>query len=94
MTMYFWHDEQAGQLRMSAIGGITGDLPFGCKVRLVASVSPIIQAWRENPYLEGIPFKEFRRVEFEKEEEDKAEEFVLAVFSVFIGRRSVAPSRE
>jgi hypothetical protein len=94
MTIYFWHDNQAGQLRMSAISGMTDDLPFRSKIRLVSSVGPVVKAWREDPYVEGIPFEELRPVEFEHEEKDKATGFVLNVFYVFIGRSSVVPSRE
>ena len=32
MTFYAWHDEMAGQLRISAVSKYHGELPFSCNI--------------------------------------------------------------
>ena len=34
MVFYSWFDEQAGQVRMSAVSRVFGKLPFGCKLNV------------------------------------------------------------
>ncbi len=34
MVFYSWFDEQAGQIRISAVSQMHGKLPFGCKLKL------------------------------------------------------------
>jgi hypothetical protein len=62
MVLYWWHDEQAGQLRFSLVSAAHGRLPFECHVIPAASVRVIAQAWLTSPYREGIPWSATRRV--------------------------------
>jgi len=60
MLFYCWHDAQAGQLRISAVSGSHGRLPFGGQPEQVPDLSVIVTDWLRSPYHDGIP-----RVEFE-----------------------------
>jgi hypothetical protein len=62
MVLYWWHDEQAGQLTFSLVSAAHGRLPFGCRVIPAASFRVVAQAWLTSPYLEGIPWSATRPV--------------------------------
>lgn len=56
---YAWHDEQAGQLRMSAAPiASASELPFGRNVMVVDDPSIIATDALANEYAHGIPFSE------------------------------------
>jgi hypothetical protein len=58
MLMYCWHDEQAGQLRLSLVSASHGRLPFGCEVAPVEDLGAVVRSFLGSPYLAGIPWSE------------------------------------
>jgi len=59
MTMYWWHDVLAGQLRCSLVCSSHRRLPFGARVERLARVRPILDRWLASPWLNGIPLSAF-----------------------------------
>ena len=55
MTLYWWHDEQAGLLRFGLVSA-PGALPFGCAVAPAASLAAVVSEWLNSPTLHGIPW--------------------------------------
>lgn len=55
MTLYWWHDEMAGQLRFSLVSSVHKTLPFGCNVVAAESIEAIAEDWLSSPYLFGLP---------------------------------------
>jgi hypothetical protein len=47
MRFYCWHDDQAGQLRLSLVSVGGGPLPFGCPVEQVSLLGAVIRACLE-----------------------------------------------
>jgi hypothetical protein len=70
MVLYWWHDEQAGQLRFSLVSAAHGRLPFGCCVIPAQSFRVIAEEWLKSPYLDGIPWAETRPLAAGEEEQD------------------------
>jgi hypothetical protein len=62
MVMYWWHDEQAGQLRFSLVSTTHGRLPFQANIAVVAEFEEIAKAWLSSPYLDGIPWTDLQEV--------------------------------
>ena len=62
MLLYWWHDEQAGQLRFSLVSTVHGRLPFGCEVLAVARLGEIAGDWLRSPHVSGIRRDELFRV--------------------------------
>lgn len=60
-VLYLWFDEQAGQLRLNVVADHGRPLPFGHPVWIVESPDPILCAFVESPYVDGIPFAEVRQ---------------------------------
>ena len=60
MTMYWWHDALAGQLRYSLVSSSHRRLPFRARVQHVDRLTPILQEWLESPWLQGIPWTDLR----------------------------------
>jgi hypothetical protein len=60
MLMYCWHDEQAGQLRLSLVSASHGRLPFGCEVAPVEDLGAVVRSFLGSPYLGGIDWSELR----------------------------------
>ena len=60
MLLYCWHDEQAGQFRLSLVSASHGKLPFGCEVAPVEDLGAIIRSFLASPYLGGIPWADLR----------------------------------
>lgn len=60
MTLYWWHDEQAGQLRFSLVSASHGRLPFECEVVLATSLHEITVSWLASSHLRGISWDELR----------------------------------
>ncbi len=58
MLLYCWHDEQAGQLRLSLVSASHGRLPFGCEVAPVKDLVAVVQTFLGSPYLGCIPWSE------------------------------------
>lgn len=59
-VLYWWHDEQAGQLRFSLVSASHGRLPFGCAVAPPASLHEIAVSWLKSSNLHGISWGELR----------------------------------
>lgn len=80
---YVWHDEMAGQLRMSAIGADSLDLlPFGCRLEITDCLQEIVEEFLSSPYRFGIPLEEFTECTEEDEEPDSLPPFTLRVYAV------------
>lgn len=60
MTLYCWHDEQAGQLRFSLVSASHGRVPFGCEVVPVEDLAAVVRGFLDSPYLSGIPWSDLR----------------------------------
>lgn len=58
MLIYWWHDDQAGQLRFSLVSAVHGHLPFRCKVVPAPGLESIAQQWLSSPHLHSIPWSE------------------------------------
>jgi len=61
-TFYLWFDEQASQLRCSAIQSTADRLPFRCQIRNLPSPVDIARAYLQSSYKEGIPFSDLKPV--------------------------------
>ena len=70
MVLYWWHDEQAGQLRFSLVSAVHGRLPFRSRVIPAASFRLIAEEWLKSPYLDGIPWAELRPLAAGEEEQE------------------------
>jgi hypothetical protein len=68
MTMYWWHDVQAGHLRCSFVSTSHRRLPFGARVRRTGSVRLIVEEWLGSPWLKGIPFDQLTCSSFDEPE--------------------------
>jgi hypothetical protein len=79
MVLYWWHDRQAGQLRLSLVSAAHGRLPFGACVTPAASLRVIAEEWLKSPYLEGIPWAETRPVTASEKDEWEAEPSQLSL---------------
>jgi hypothetical protein len=60
MLLYCWHDEQAGQLRLSMVSASHGSLPFECGVMPASDLGAIVRSFLGSPFLEGVPWAELR----------------------------------
>ncbi len=58
MTLYWWHDAQAGHLRFS-LASAPGALPFGCAVAPAASLAAVVSEWLDSATLHGTAWDEF-----------------------------------
>jgi hypothetical protein len=70
MVLYWWHDEQTGQLRFSLVSAVHGRLPFRSRVIPAASFRLIAEEWLKSPYLDGIPWAELRLLAAGEEEQE------------------------
>jgi hypothetical protein len=58
MLLYCWHDEQAGQLRLSLVSTNHGRLPFGCEVVPAGELGAVVRSFLASPDLDGVPWSE------------------------------------
>ena len=78
---YAWHDEQAGQLRVCAAPATSAaELPFGCRLDVRSSPTPVSEKFLASPYLDGIPLSELTPVAF-KDVPVEQPVYVLTVFA-------------
>lgn len=84
MTMYWWHDVLAGQLRCSLVCTSHRRLPFGVRVKRVESVRPIAEEWLTSPWLQGIPFDQLTCDPDVEEPEDSSSSDTVRVWSVVL----------
>ena len=81
MTMYWWHDEQAGQLRFSMMSAVHKDLPFGCIVVPAATLEDVAQAWLSSS--QGLtPWGELEPVSPDDPFDTEPPPYVLPVWSI------------
>jgi hypothetical protein len=78
MLFYVWFDGQAGQIRFNLITDFDSNLPFGCKIKIIDNLEPIIEEFLRFPYNDGIP------VEDVTDEEEIEEEISLVPLKVFL----------
>lgn len=62
MTFYAWHDEQAGQLRLSTRSCREYELPFGVIVDTAASLGDVVVSFLASQYVGEIPRDELSLV--------------------------------
>lgn len=83
-TLYFyaWHDEHAGQLRMSAAtADEPEELPFGCRLECITSPTPVSQKFKSSNYLDGIPDAELDEPGVDPAADRWDSDFTLTVFA-------------
>lgn len=49
MLFYLWHDAMASQLRFSLISDFHHNLPFGCPLKIIGNMDPIIEEFLASP---------------------------------------------
>jgi hypothetical protein len=82
MIMYWYHDEQAGQLQFNIVSAKHGFLPFGCAVVLTPCIEEIADAWlRSNHGV--IPWEELKPLS-SSNKPDEIAPYRLPVWSVQI----------
>ena len=86
MTMYWWHDELAGQLRYSLVCSSHRRLPFAAPVKRLDTVRPILEDWLASPWLRGIPFSAFTS-ESRPASASSRRRYVVPVWSVVLRGR-------
>jgi|JI10StandDraft_1071094.scaffolds.fasta_scaffold217960_5 hypothetical protein len=91
MTMYWWHDVLAGQLRCSLVCSSHRRLPFRARVRHVACPRPILEEWLTSPWLQGIPWTDLE-CEPDAESEDAPVRETIRVWSVVLRASRGAPT--
>jgi len=62
MVLYWWHDDQAGQLRFSLVSAVHARLPFGCKLVAAKNLDSIVQQWLGSPHSHFIPWSDLQRL--------------------------------
>ncbi|MEM6791924.1 MAG: hypothetical protein AAF715_30675 [Myxococcota bacterium] len=78
---YAWHDEMAGQLRISAAQAARAEeLPFGCQLKITDKANRIAESLLRSDYLGGIPLSELTVSSWE-EDDVGHDDFVLEVFA-------------
>ena len=83
VTFYAWHDEMAGQLRISTACCTKTALPFGTVVRLIDEPDEIIASFLSSPYRDGIPWSDIKEsLAGDDEPPPSAEPLNLAVWAV------------
>ena len=80
---YVWHDEMSGTLRSSICeASDKTQLPFACRLNVVAAPTAVSAAALESLYGDGIPASEFAPKEvWEVDDDDDEEEYTLTVFA-------------
>lgn len=82
MRIYWWHDEQAAQLRFSLVSATRQSLPFGCEVLPASSLDTIARAWL-NPTQQTVSWEELEPVPFSESTHDELP-YVLPVWAAQI----------
>lgn len=78
MLCYWWHDDQAGQLRFSLVSTSHGRLPFGCSVAAAPNLQSIVQPWLASTHPHLVPWSELQPTSNEEGEMPRSP---LAVWS-------------
>ena len=60
MTLHWWHDALAGQLRFSLVSAAHKRLPFDRRTVAAPTLEVIIEEWLNSPSLHGIPSSALR----------------------------------
>lgn len=60
MTLHWWHDAPAGQLRFSLVSAAHKRLPFDCGTVAAPFLEAVIEKWLNSPSLHAIPFSELQ----------------------------------
>ncbi|MEA5358094.1 hypothetical protein VA596_00985 [Amycolatopsis sp., V23-08] len=76
VTLYAWHDEQVGALRVSISSLGPDALPFGAMYRTTGDLAPIVEVFLSDPHPGFIPWEEL--------EDGKAEEPEPPPFPVWV----------
>lgn len=67
---YAWHDEMAGQLRLSTACCTRETLPFSSELTLLDDPTEIADGFAHSPYRDGIPSHELREVALDDGDDD------------------------
>ena len=82
MLFYVWFDWMALQLRFCLISEFHEKLPFGCEIKILDELEPILHEFIDFPYHDGIPFEEGSEVEGVEMENSENESKPLHVFLI------------
>jgi len=84
VVFYMWFDQQVLQLRFNVITGNVESLPFGCKLRLVNTVEPILSDFINTlkdiiRYGDMVQFFDKNQVD-DFDDDENEEEYILDIF--------------